>query len=327
VNSAARVSGAALPGRQRGIALLTAIMLVALGTILAATIGYQNAMTARRGQAIFAFDQSVLIAEAGEAIAAYALRETRKNDPQHVHLGQYWAMPYGPVEVVPGVMLQAQLEDMQGRFNLNSLVKVDGTIDPDAVAVLQNLLQILGLETKWAAMVADWIDADEVAYGADGAEDGTYLAQIPPYRTPNAQITSPSELLALPGFGRDRYLAIAPYVTALPRTVGINLCTASGNVLDAFGPQGQRQYSLMSPEQLKMERQSGCFPTLTDFNASFNGNAVALGKVQNRIGMLSNYFRLTSVISVGTMRFALYSLLHQEGDLRTRPIQRSYTAD
>ena len=321
------MSRESLPRRQRGIALLTAVMLVALGTILAATIAYQNAMTARRGQAMFAFDQSLLIAEAGEALAAYALRETRKSDRQYVHPGQGWATPYGPVEVVPGVTLQAQLEDMQGRFNLNSLVKADGTIDKDALAVFENLLQILTLETKWAAMIADWIDADEVAYGADGAEDGTYLAQVPPYRTANAQITSPSELLALPGFGRDRYLAIAPYVTALPRNVGINLCTASGAVLDAYGPTGQRQYSLMSAEQLKMERQSGCFPTPTDFNASFGGNSVALGKVQNRLGTVSNYFRLTSVISVGTMRFALYSLLHQEGDLRTRPIQRSFTSD
>jgi general secretion pathway protein K len=315
------------PGRQRGIALLTAIMLVALGTILAATIGYQNAMTARRGQAIFAFDQSLLIAEAGEAIAAYALRETRKMDAQHVYPGQPWSMPYGPVEVIPGVMLLAQLEDMQGRFNLNSLVKVNGTTDDDAVIMFQKLLQLVGLETKWAPMIADWIDADQIADGPDGAEDGTYLSQVPPYRTANAQITSPSELLALPGFGRDRYLRIAPYVTALPRNVGINLCSASGPVLDALGPEGQTQYSLMTPQQLQMERQNGCFPTLTDFNASFSGNAPALGKVQNRIGMVSNYFRLTSVISVGTMRFALYSLLHQEGDLRTRPIQRSFTSD
>jgi general secretion pathway protein K len=317
----------ALPRRQNGIALLTAIMLVALATILAATIGYQNAMTARRGQAIFAFDQSLLIGEAGEAIAAYALRETRKSDAQHVYPGQPWSMPYGPVEVVPGVMLQAQLEDMQGRFNLNSLVKVDGTIDVDALGEFENLLQILGLETKWGAMIADWIDLDAVAYGPDGAEDGTYLSQVPPYRTPNAQITSPSELLALPGFGRDRYLLIAPYVSALPRAVGINLCSASGPVLDALWPTGQRQFSAMTAQQLQMERQNGCFPSLTDFNASFNGNSVALGKVQSRIGMISNYFRLTSVVSVGTMRFALYSLLHQEGDLRTRPIQRSFTSD
>ena len=44
--------------RQRGIALITAILLVALATIMAATIGYENAMTARRGTATFAFEQT-----------------------------------------------------------------------------------------------------------------------------------------------------------------------------------------------------------------------------------------------------------------------------
>src|SRR5580692_2774314 len=58
--------------RQRGMALITAILLVALATIMAATIGYENAMTARRGSATFAFEQSLEIAKAAEAIAAFA---------------------------------------------------------------------------------------------------------------------------------------------------------------------------------------------------------------------------------------------------------------
>ena len=41
----------------------------------------------------------------------------------------------------------------------------------------------------------------------------------------------------------------------------------------------------------------------------------------------SNYFTLTSIVTIGSTQFALYSLLHQEGDLRVRPIQRSFTAD
>ena len=63
-----------LPSRQRGIALLVAVLLVALGTIIAAAIAYENAMTARRGAATFALDQSVLIGEAAESLAAYGLR-------------------------------------------------------------------------------------------------------------------------------------------------------------------------------------------------------------------------------------------------------------
>jgi general secretion pathway protein K len=334
--------GRAPPIRQRGVALLTAILLVALGTILAATMAYENAMTARRGQATFAFDQSLLIAQAGEALAAYALVQSRKQDAQHDAKGQPWSMPYGPVEIVPGVTLYAFLEDMQGRFNLNNLVKPDGGTDTDAVDQFANLLQLRGLEPKWAALIADWIDGDEVANPAEGAEDATYLSQVPPYRTANRQITSASELLALPGFGRDRYLAIMDYVTALPTGGGtpggagaasskttVNLCTASRFVLDALAPSGERNFSMQDDKSIETQRTNvGCFPTPQEFKAAFANDPKA-GTIMGQVGTQSNFFRLTSIVNVGTMQFSLYSLLERQGGQggKVRVIQRTFTAD
>jgi len=201
---------------QRGVALIVAILLVALGTIIAATVAYENAMAARRGTATFAFDQSIMISEGAEALAAFGIRQFFQANPSNVYLGQGWDKPVGPMEVVPGVMLEASLEDMQGRLNLNNLVQKDGTPDPVYVAAFTKLLELVGLETKWAPMIVDWIDVDIVPQSIDGAEDSVYMGQTPPYRTPNRYITSTTELLALPGFGRDRYLALAPYIAALP---------------------------------------------------------------------------------------------------------------
>jgi general secretion pathway protein K len=321
------MSRLAAPARQRGVALITAILIVALGTIIAASFAYDNALTARRAQGAFALDQSLQIAEAGEAIAAYALRETRKVDRAHVYPGQPWSMPYGPVEVVPGVTLEAGLEDMQGRFNLNNLVDQSGKIDPVALEELQNLLQSLGLETKWASLIADWIDADSIAVDADGAEDNTYLSQVPPYRTANMPITSASELLALPGFGRDRYLLLAQFVTALPQGTRINLCSAKRQLIDALIGPGHQEYSAIDATSFAKTRSEGCHPTQQEFDASFNGDQDARSKADLKVGTASDYFQLMSIVNVGTTQFALYSLLHQEGDLRVRPIQRSYTAD
>src|SRR5579863_7114658 len=90
-----RAPRAAPPGRQRGIALLVAILLVALGTILAAAVGYENAMTARRGAATYALDQALLIQEGAEALAAYGLRAAQRADPQHTYAGQGWGSPLG----------------------------------------------------------------------------------------------------------------------------------------------------------------------------------------------------------------------------------------
>jgi general secretion pathway protein K len=314
--------------RQRGIALLTAILLVALGTILATGIAYQNAMTARRGTATFAFDQSLGIAEAAEALAGYALAQDNKDNPNQDFPAENWAKPFGPVEVTPGVALEAKLEDATGRFNLNSLVKADGTADPDAVAEFKYLLRMLELEEKWASLLVDWIDRDHEPYGFDGAEDSLYSSQTPAYRTPDRPITSISELLALPGFGRDRYLKLAPYVVALPQDAKLNICTASGLVLDAMtatdsNKEGSKEYS-GTATVLEKSRQGACFPSKETFVSTLA--QADQQKVGNRLLEKSNYFRLTSIVTVGNTQFALYSLIYRNGS-QVRPIMRSFSSD
>jgi general secretion pathway protein K len=316
-----------------------AILLVALGTILAAAVAYENAMTARRGTATYAFDESILIQQGAEALAAYGVRQIHKSDPSRIYTGQGWDKPLGPVEVVPGVMLEAHLEDMQGRFNLNALVKPDGTPDQGAVAHFENLLALVGLEPKWAGLLIDWIDYDIQPQPTDGAEDSVYMGQTPPYRTANRYITSASELLALPGFGRDRYLALAPYVTALPQGTPLNLCTASGVVLDAFIGSGHTEFSAGESQQLAQNRANttGCFPTPANFQAAMgtngagtNGvgtNGVGRSNTLYKFGQTSSYFRLTSFITIGSTEFSLYSLMYQDQTGTLRPIQRSFTAD
>jgi general secretion pathway protein K len=338
--------GGSPPSRQRGIALLVAIMLVALGTIIAAAIAYENAMTARRSSATFALDESVLVAEAAESLAAFGLREVWRSDRNHTYIGQGWDKPVGPVEVVPDVMLTASLEDMQGRFNLNNLVKTDGQVDQVQFVAFEQLLASLGIEPKWAGYVVDWIDPDIMPTNPEGAEDSVYLGQTPPYRTANMYITSTSELLALPGFGHDRYRKLEPFVTALPYGTALNLCTAPGAVLDAYIP-GRQEFGL-DPEGLAKNRQAAgaCFPKLTDYQAA--GGGTGGGPPGQPVGAQrtptpgngggpggdtpsfvehSNYFKLTSYVTIGTTEFNLYSVLVQDGSGQVRPILRSYTPD
>ena len=316
------------PRTQRGIALLVAILLVALGTIIAAAVAYENATTARRGSATYAFDQALLIAQGAEALAAYGLRQIRQNDQSHsTYPAQGWGKGIGPIEVVPGVMLEASLEDLQGRFNLNNLVKNDTTVDPVQLQAFMQLLAMAGVETKWAGYIVDWIDGDITPSVPDGAEDSVYMGQTPPYRTANRYITSASELLALPGFGRDRYLKLAPYVTALPYGANgtqVNLCTAPGLVLDAY--LGHQDFS-SDPDSLAKNRAAapGCFPTQRDYEAAF-ADPKLLGQVRPKIAQVSSYFRLTSFITIGSAEFNLYSLLYQDQN-SVRPILRSFTPD
>ena len=176
--------------------------------------------------------------------------------------------------------------------------------------------------------MVDWIDTDIVPQSIDGAEDSVYMGQAPPYRTANRYITSASELLALPGFGRDRYLALAPYVTALPYKTTINVCTARDKVLDAFLAAGQTDFSSSSGQLDKNRTQgsTGCFPTLPNYQAAFS-DPKQWAAVQGKFGQTSVYFRLTSFITIGGAEFNVYSLLYRDATGAVRPIQRSFTPD
>jgi len=313
----------ATPCRQRGVALLVAILLVALATIVAATVAFNNAMAARRGAAAMTFDQALLYAGAAEALAAYALREDLLASSQRDDISELWAQPYGPLEIQPGVWLEARLEDMQGRFNLNNLVTDEGVVDPIAVEQFQRLLETLEIEPKWAAMFADWIDRNVQPELPDGAEDSLYSVQNPPHRTLNAPVVSVSELLAMPGFDQERFARLQPYVAALPPGTKLNTCTAAGIVLDAMTET--KQFGI-DPEALARSRAKGCFPTLADFEASLAADDVP--KVKGRLQDSSQYFRLRTFVSIGTAEFALYSLMQREPATRlARTVLRTYGTD
>ncbi len=313
--------------QQRGVAMMVAILLVAFATILAAAIGFKSAMAARRSTASMAMDQSLLIAEAAEALAAYALREDFKAGKTVDHPAEEWAQPLGPVEVVPGVVLEAYVEDATGRFNLNSLIGADNKIDPVALQKLESLMEQVGVETKWAPIIADWIDADTLPING-GAEDSVYAAQTPPYRTANTFITSASELLAMPEFGRDRYIKLSPYVTALPRDAGINVCSAAGVLLDALVEPSHKEYGTMDPKELAKQREAGCFPTKKVYASAFGGEgSQERTQVNGLVRETSNYFRITSIVTIGSAEFTLYNLLERDQQGQSHVLMRSFSPD
>ena len=311
-----------MPRRQRGIALLTALILVALATIVAAAIGFSSALTARRTAAVFTVEEGLQLGAGAEAMAAYLLKQDARNTRQD-SLDEDWAQPYGPIELDAGAVLEAAIDDQQGRFNLNNLVTVNGVSDPEARAQFERLLGLLGIDARYAALLTDWIDTDLEPTLPDGAEDGLYLGLATPYRTPNMPVSSVTELLALPGMTRALYERLAPYVTALPPGQTINLCTAPGMVLDALTP-GQQQFSL-DEKLLHERRQNGCFPTLAEFQAQMSPGQFTA--VQRFVGEGSHYFRLRSWISIGTTRFTLYSLLYRDQGGQIRPILRTFGTD
>src|SRR5580698_1307222 len=260
--------------RQRGVALMIALILVALATVLATKLSFDGFLELRRTTSMMAAEQALHFGLGAEALAADVLMQDAQTSPQYTTLAGPWAQVTQPLPITPdnnpegepiGTM-QGSLEDMQGRFNLNSLARIgaDGvTEDPLPLQQFQRLLVSVGVEARWAGLARDWLDQDDVPGNPDGAEDAVYTAQTPPYRAGNWPMMSPTELMNLPGFGADRYRKIAPYVTALPTAIArINICTAPSEVLESLADDLNGEYN---PEMLASGRKAGCFPDLNTF--------------------------------------------------------------
>jgi general secretion pathway protein K len=321
-----RATGNGLPRRyQRGVALITAVLIVALATVLAVQVGYQAFLDQRRTVTTLSLDQGYQVALGAEAWVADVLQKDARQSAKTDDYTEEWAMRLPPLPI-DGGEITGFVEDMQGRFNLNSLVKWDETTntlvtDQAAVARFRRLLEILEIEDKWAGLIADWIDQDIDAEFPDGAEDPVYTALTPPYRTANMPITRTSELLAIAEFGLERYQRLEPHITALPVGTPINLCTATPEVLDALTSK-QRQFTLAA-QSTAQTRQQRCFPSLADFQAQLTDPKEKTELIDGKVvGETSSYFRLTTVVTLGTTQLTMYSLLYRQNNL-VRPIQRS----
>ena len=313
---------------QRGVALIIALILVALATILATKLGFDGWLERRRTIGIIAAEQAFQFGMGAEALAADVLVQNLQTGKSQDTLAQPWAQPTQPLPITPENnpegepigTLQGALEDMQGRFNLNNLGHVDSTgkQDPQPLEQFQRLLVSVGVEPKWAGIARDWIDADDQPGTPDGAEDAVYTSQTPPYRTGNWPMTSPSELMNMPGFGADRYRKIAPYVTALPlANATINICTAPAVVLESLADSLNGEYS---DEVLANARKSGCFPDKQTFINTLGAAAAKMGPLYTE---QSNYFRLTTRVMLGTTQFTLYSLLLRNNN-KVTPLLRTF---
>lgn len=216
---------------QRGVALLTILVMVALATILAATIAKRQTNTAENTGYLMRQDQSLLYAKSAEAFFSELLIQDSDNGSSIDHLQENWAKPMPPFPVEDG-SVSGKLLDESGKFNLNNLVKADGNqVDDSARRWFEKLLQRVGLPAELSQAVIDWQDTNDEVTGAMGAESSYYQGLDPAYLTPNTKFHSIEELKLVRGFEGKNYDLIKPYVTALPEQTKVNMNTAPALLL------------------------------------------------------------------------------------------------
>lgn len=304
--------------RERGVALITAIVLVAIATVLAVHIGTRAALDLRRTTGLVALEQGWHVALGAEAWAAEVLGEDFERNPEIDDLTEAWAQPLPPLPV-DGGEVRGALEDMQGRFNLNSLVTADREVNAEGVERFRRLLVFVGAQPRWASLMADWLDQDPMPGIPDGAEDATYLAQSPPYRTANTLVTTTTEMMALPGMTREEFERVRPYIAALPVGTPINVCTAKAPVLAALIDSGT---DFGDAELLASNRKDGCYPT-TEFVKNLVADPQARQALAKEISESSDWFRAVTAVRIGTSEFTLYSLIERNGGTQIRTVTRS----
>lgn len=275
--------------RQRGVAIVLAMGVVALAAMAAAAIMVSQSTWSRQVELTTDHIQARAVLLAGADWARAVLSDDRRVSNVD-HLGEPWALRLPPMSVENGELV-GQIEDQQGAFNLNNLVS-DGKINLAQLAHFRNLLATLGLPDELADALADWIDADSQPQPRDGAEDAYYLALDPPYLTANRPLIDVAELALVRGFNDNVRARLRAYVTALPRATAVNVNTATPEVLASI----IEGLDLGSAQTLVAQRDRSYFRDAADFTSRLpRGAAAAAGD----IGVSSDYFIATLRVTIG----------------------------
>lgn len=215
---------------QRGLALITAMLVVAIAATTAAYLSLDQQIWLRQAQNLTDRAQAEVVRAGAQEWAITLLAKDAK-DSTSDDLTENWAKPLPPL-AVEGGQVTGRIFDAQGKFNLNNLVR-GGNPSPPDIGTFQHLLQSLGLDPNLTDALIDWIDADSNARAA-GAEDIDYLQMKTPYRAANQLLQSVEELRLVRGFTQDVVNKLRRWVTVLPQPTEINVNTAEKEVLSAL---------------------------------------------------------------------------------------------
>ncbi|MET0377487.1 MAG: type II secretion system minor pseudopilin GspK [Spongiibacteraceae bacterium] len=330
-----KISPATSVNPQRGAALIVALLVVATVVVLATTLSGDFLLMFRRVENQLHSEQAYAYLLGAEGVARAALLRDKQTGSADDNLFEEWAKPqkfptdYG--------WIAGQLEDLQGRFNLNSVVAKKQTGQPNPVArdesqqILLRLLLALPLQQPLAGdeadalvdAITDWIDGDDNVSGLGGAESQHYAAAEPPGLPANRALASPSELMWVRGMTPEIYRALEGVVTVWPKTGGpINLNTAPAGVLAAInGPKTLVPLEPSVLDKLLAERKAKQTLDIEAVNALLTDQMDAAGKAQ--YGSESDYFQLTAQTEFLGRRYTLRSVLHR-GKKDVRVVARTF---
>ena len=219
---------------QRGVALLTILLLVVSITVVAGAMLASQKIAIRRSGLLFDQNQLLQDIDAGQQLAVTMIRaDANLNDTDSTQ--DIWAKPVPPYTLGTH-SIGIEMRDEASRFNINNLYQ-NGAVDSNALAVLQRLLTQLDLAPDIAIAVLDYQDADSEVYQDGGDESTVYNQQSNSSvdnDLPNQRLVNIDQLQNVKGINAEVLAVLRPYITVVPHYLPINMNTASPVLLAAL---------------------------------------------------------------------------------------------
>ncbi len=307
--------------KQSGVALITAVLIIALAVTAAVTIAANYQLNFHRTENAFNSGQAWAYAKGAEEWAMAILARDQEDNTHDAYDSDnaWWNNGEPLLFPLPNGFIEGQLVDAQGKINLNTLH--DGTnVDIKSKERLERLFDILGIDRGLVGAIIDWIDPDQQFTGSLGAEADIYIGLEPPYLPADQPMQDISELRLVHGIDEEIYTKLLPHVTVLDSTSAIlNLNTASAEVLEsiAIGPP------LGIGEELVTDREKEPFKQNLDIeNApSIKGRGIQFDFHDTGYG--TNHFILNTKCVIGKSQVRMLSLIHRGAGNNLTVIKRS----
>ncbi|MFJ7141936.1 MAG: type II secretion system minor pseudopilin GspK [Pseudomonas protegens] len=279
------------PARQRGVALLSVLLITALVTLMVSNMLARQRLNLHSSSNLLQQQQLWNLALSGESWARQQLLEDARSEGGLLvtHLGQHWAQP-APLFEIDGGRIHIQLEDLGARLNLNSLRQGN---DLNLRARYQRLLAQQGIRAHDPALLI-----------GQNNRDGMPLP-----------LSDLSELRQLPQVDSQVLQQLEPLVGAFGNSA-INVNTTRAEVLASI-----EGIDLPTARTLASSRPAKGYPDV----AAFLSNPMLQGRdISPRgLGVSSRQFRATIDVEQGQRRLRLVSDLRVMDAENVRVQQRT----
>lgn len=319
--------------QQRGIAILTVLVIAVLIVTLAAVIFARQSRAVRQSDNFQSLERAWQHVFTMEQYAGLQLQIDAKEN-RYDALTDRWAytMPERTLNEDSGAVIRfsGKLEDMHGRFNLNNLVSQEGDqrgkLDGAALNQLKPFVTDAGLPAGFSDAIADWLDANTLPQGVDGAERDYYLSGAIPYLAADMPFADPSEVRLLrlemldPKLKEHALNQFLSTITVLPfKKTTINPNTASKEVLKAL-----RLSDVQIKQILDKRLAKQIYKSKKEFQRDMAFTPGSDDALRDSFDVVSQYFRLSGEVKINRARVFVNSLLFRESTGAVRVIMRQF---